>query len=96
MSSSRRTASGCPRDDVPLCRATIRTTTPNADIIANAIRPDNTPEMTTCVNGQSIETTIERETPGGLRTTADDYVMNLSVAVQIMNQPNPTMSEHQS
>lgn len=52
--------------------------------------------MTTCVNGQSIETTIERETPGGLRTTADDYVMNLSVAVQIMNQPNPTMSEHQS
>jgi len=53
-----------------------------AAAVAAAIEPDNTDEMTTRVDGETIETTIDRETTGGLHSTADDYVVNLDVAVQ--------------
>jgi rubrerythrin len=78
-------------------RATIRTESEHARIIADALRPDNTDEMETVVDTEStsgngsesdsttIETVIERETTGGLRTTADDYVTNLMVAAQFTN-----------
>ncbi len=56
-----------------------------AERIATALRPDNTPEMVTAVDGAAIETAIERETTGGLRATADDYVVNLRVATQLAN-----------
>ncbi|MFB6128422.1 MAG: KEOPS complex subunit Pcc1 [Halorhabdus sp.] len=67
-------------------RATIRTTHENeetASRIAAALAPDNTAEMTTTVEGATVETTIDRETTGGLAATVDDYVVNLSVAVQL-------------
>lgn len=51
--------------------------------IANALRPDNTAEMTTTVDGATVETTIARPTTGGLRSTADDYVVNLQVATRL-------------
>lgn len=76
-------------------RATIRTETPDewrARIIAAALSPDNTEEMTTTVNGATVETTIERPTTGGLRTTVDDYVTNLTVAAQCTND---TQSNHE-
>lgn len=81
-------------------RATIRTEFVYARIIADALRPDNTAEMETVVDTEStstsgggresdatatIETVIERETTGGLRTTADDYVTNIIVAAQLTN-----------
>lgn len=68
-------------------RVTIRTETdePHASIIAAALEPDNTEEMTTMVRDGTIATEIERETTGGLRTTVDDYVTNLTVAAQLMN-----------
>jgi len=56
-----------------------------AERIAAALRPDNTAEMATAVEGTAIETEIERETTGGLRATADDYVVNLRVATQLAN-----------
>ena len=67
-------------------RATVRTTFPDAEsarAIAAALEPDNTTEMRVTVRGDTVETVIERETTGGLRSTVDDYVTNLRVAQQL-------------
>lgn len=64
-------------------RARLRTESTHAGVVAAALVPDNTPEMETIVAGDTIETTIARETTGGLRTTVDDYVVNLSVAERV-------------
>lgn len=68
-------------------RATIRTEVDEdrARVIADALCPDNTEEMEMTVTDTTIETVIERTTTGGLRTTADDYVTNLTVAAQLTN-----------
>lgn len=63
-------------------RARIRNRVDDAETVARAIRPDNTPEVTTRVEDGTVVTTIERETIGGLRTTVDDYVVNLTVALE--------------
>ena len=65
--------------------ATIRTRHDRPKAVAAAVRPDNTDEMTTrvAVDGDGrgvVETTISRDSTGGLRTTVDDYVTNLAVA----------------
>lgn len=67
-------------------RATVRTThgdPATADRLARALRPDNTEEMETRTEGDALVTTVERETTGGLRSTVDDYVVNLRVAAQL-------------
>lgn len=61
-------------------RATIRTRLDEPAVVAAAVVPDNTPEMDTRVEDGTVVTTIERETTGGLQSTVDDYVVNLSVA----------------
>jgi hypothetical protein len=66
-------------------RATIRTTHDHPELVAAALVPDNTDEMSTDVTDSAVETTIERDSTGGLRTTADDYVTNLTVAQQIID-----------
>lgn len=74
-------------------RARIRTEHDDAAVaerIAAALTPDNTAEMATTVDGAVIETEIERETTGGLRATADDYVVNLRVATQLANDTHDT------
>jgi hypothetical protein len=72
-------------------RATIRTEHDRPELVAAALAPDNTDEMTTRAEGLddgddgddgAVVTTIERETTGGLRTTADDYVISVQVAQQ--------------
>ena len=73
--------------------ATIRTESEDAEILAFSVRPDNTPEIDTRVErdadgDETIVTTIERETTGGLRTTIDDYVVNLAVAQEIVQTAN--------
>jgi hypothetical protein len=76
--------SGDPGEDGATgARATIRTTHADeqtAREIADAVRPDNTAEVRTRVDGATVATTIERDTASGLRATADDYVVNLRVA----------------
>ncbi len=59
-----------------------------AERIARAVSPDNTAEMTTQVEDETVATTIERETTGGLQSSLDDYVVNLTVAAQLANQPS--------
>ncbi len=75
-------------------RATIRTTVDADDgaTIAAALVPDNTDEMTTVEDEGTITTVIERPTTGGVRTTVDDYITNLTVAVQLLNN-EPTNHE---
>ena len=73
-------------------RATMRTESPHAAVVAAALRPDNTAEMATQVDGETIETTIARGTTGGLRTTLDDYAINLSVAERVAR----TGTEHRA
>ena len=79
--------------------ATIRTDVEEAAILAASVRPDNTPEIDTRVEDGSgdgtgdtgvseVVTTIERETTGGLRTTVDDYVVNLTVAQKVVQAGN--------
>ena len=64
-------------------RATVRTTHDRPKLVAAALRPDNTAEMSTRVDGRTVVTTIERDSTGGLRTTVDDYVTNLQVAQRV-------------
>ncbi|AXR78451.1 KEOPS complex subunit Pcc1 [Natrarchaeobaculum sulfurireducens] len=64
-------------------RATIRTTHDDPDLVARALRPDNTDEMETTVDGDAVVTRIDRGTTGGLHSTVDDYVVNLEVATDI-------------
>lgn len=64
--------------------ATIRTRVEAAEVLAASVRPDNTPEIDTRVQDGCVVTNVERETTGGLRTTVDDYVVNLTVAQEIV------------
>ena len=81
-------------------RATLRTTHADARTaahVAAALRPDNTDEMRTVVDDADervVETTVTRETTGGLRATVDDYVVNLQVAAQLANRDgDPSTSD---
>lgn len=51
-------------------------------VVARAVSADNTSEMKTTTNDDYVETTIERESTGGLHTSVDDYLVNLHVAEQ--------------
>jgi hypothetical protein len=64
-----------------------------AESIAASVRPDNTDEMDTRVDGTTIETDISRESTGGLHATADDYVVNLHVAAQCTTNNDNTNHE---
>ena len=68
-------------------RARIRTTHASAEaaaVVAGAVEPDNTDSMATRVDGDRVVTTVERETTGGLHSTVDDYVVNLTVADRLV------------
>lgn len=67
-------------------RATVRTSHDRPAVVAAAVRPDNTPEMDTRVVNGHVETTVERATASGLRSTVDDYVVNLTVAETVAGQ----------
>ncbi|MFB6121594.1 MAG: KEOPS complex subunit Pcc1 [Halobacteriaceae archaeon] len=62
--------------------ATVRTPVDAPETVARAVRPDNTEEMTTRVDDGAVVTDVERPDTGGLRSTVDDYVVNLTTAVQ--------------
>jgi hypothetical protein len=69
-------------------RIEIRTTHDDLGLVSRSVSPDNTPQIRTNVEDDRVVTTIERESTGGLQTTADDYIVNLTVAtsVQTANQ----------
>lgn len=72
-------------------RARLETESSTPELVAAALVPDNTDEMETSVDGDTIETMVTRETTGGLRSTVDDYVVNLAVAervVQVATESN--------
>lgn len=65
-------------------RLEIRTTHDDPETVARSITPDNTSEIATRTTDEQVITTITRESTGGLRTTMDDYVVNLSVADEVV------------
>ena len=68
-----------------MTRIRIRTAHVDPERVAEAIKPDNSAEMTTVASAAAgiVETSIEREHLGGLQATADDYVRNLIVAERV-------------
>ena len=65
-------------------RCEVRTRSRAPERVAAALVPDNTPEMDTRIEESAVVTTLERDTTGGLRTTLDDYLVNLSVAERVV------------
>jgi hypothetical protein len=73
-------------DDEARKRATLRTRHDDPTVVAAAVRPDNTDAMRTTVESEAggrVVTRVERPTAGGLRSTVDDYVVNLRVAERV-------------
>jgi hypothetical protein len=66
--------------DTPARRARISTSHDDPAVVAGAVEPDNTDQMTTTVTAGRVVTTIERPATGGLQSTVDDYLVNLQVA----------------
>ncbi|WP_066414594.1 KEOPS complex subunit Pcc1 [Halorubrum aethiopicum] len=66
--------------------AAVRTTHADADLVAAALAPDDTDSMAVRVDGGAIDCRIERPTTGGLRSTVDDYVVNLRVAERVIER----------
>ena len=81
--------------DEPARAATVRTTHADAAIVAAALAPDDTDSISVAVDGEgdAIEATIERPTTGGLRSTVDDYVVNLRVADRVIESAGPAGPE---
>ncbi|MGQ4555960.1 KEOPS complex subunit Pcc1 [Halobellus sp. GM3] len=65
--------------------ARLRTTHADAETVAASLRPDNTDSMSMVVEGDALATAITRETTGGLQSTVDDTVVNLTVADAIVD-----------
>jgi len=72
-----------------MSRATVRTMHDDPGAVAAALAPDNTTEMQTAVVDSAVETTIDRPTAAGLRTTADDYLVCLSAATTVAEAAGP-------
>jgi hypothetical protein len=68
--------------------ATVRTAVPDPETVARAVRPDNTAQMRTRVEDGAVVTDIARDGTGGLRSTVDDYVVNLTVATETAQRAN--------
>ncbi|WP_238993883.1 KEOPS complex subunit Pcc1 [Halobellus captivus] len=64
--------------------ARLRTTHADAETVAAALRPDNTDSMAMRIEGDTLVTRISRGTTGGLQSTVDDTVVNLTVADAIV------------
>lgn len=64
--------------------ARIETTHDDPSIVAAAIAPDNTADVETTAGSEgAVRTRIRRDTTGGLQSTVDDYVVNLTVAERV-------------
>lgn len=68
---------------------TIRTSHGRPAVVAEALRPDNTEQMSTAVDDGAVLTAIERPSDDGLRATADDYLRNVRVAEDALRAVGP-------
>lgn len=75
--------------------ATLRTHHDRSAVVAAAVSPDNTTEMRTRVEEDRVITEIERNSTGGLRASATDYIANVRVADEIATMMNHHQT-HQS
>ncbi|MFC7203901.1 KEOPS complex subunit Pcc1 [Haloferax namakaokahaiae] len=66
-------------------RAHLRTTHDDPEVVRAAVEPDNTDSMHTTVEGNTLVATIERDSTGGLQSTVDDYVVNVTVAQTVID-----------
>lgn len=73
-------------------RATITSRLDDAPTVAEALAPDDTDEIDTRVDDGRLVATIDRDSTSGLRSTVDDYIVNLDVAVQVAGH---TTTEHE-
>jgi hypothetical protein len=71
-------------------RATVHTAHDDPETVAAALAPDNTPEIDTRVVEGRVVTVVERGDAGGLRSTVDDYLVNLDVAERTVGQLSGT------
>jgi hypothetical protein len=72
-------------DTAPTATATTRyRDPPTAAVVAGAVRPDNTGDVTTRVDGATVRTEVRRGSVGGLSSSVDDYVVNLGVAAAVV------------
>jgi tRNA threonylcarbamoyladenosine modification (KEOPS) complex Pcc1 subunit len=60
--------------------ARIRTDHAAPRVVAAALAADNTDEIDTETDEGCVVTTVERERASGLRSTVDDYLVNVDVA----------------
>lgn len=74
--------------------ATIRTDHTDPTTIAAAVAPDNTPEVETTVEDESVVTTIRRDSLGGLRATITDYLRAIRVADETARLVTSEHNEH--
>ncbi|WP_426961982.1 KEOPS complex subunit Pcc1 [Haloparvum alkalitolerans] len=77
---------GASADGAVTRTATLRTTHADADLVAAALGPDDTASMDARVDGDAIVCEVGRETTGGLLSTVDDYVVNLTVADRVIER----------
>ncbi len=66
-----------------------------AAVVAGAVRPDNTSDVTTAVDGATVRTEVRRGSVGSLSSSVDDYVVNVGVAAAVVEavdgrQPDAT------
>ncbi|MFP4632984.1 MAG: KEOPS complex subunit Pcc1 [Halobacteriales archaeon] len=57
---------------------------PEAERLARCLRPDDTDEIDTRATDGVLRVDIERDSASSLRTTADDVLRNLDVAVRVL------------
>lgn len=76
--------------------ATVRTTHAAADRVVDALAPDNTDSMAMRAEGDVVTCRIERSSTGGLRSTVDDYVVNLQVADALIERARAHRSTNTS
>jgi hypothetical protein len=74
--------------------AVLRTDHDDPDLVAAALRPDDTPEVDTRAVDGAVVTRIERDRTGGLARTVDDYAVNLRVADRLVALAAASESEN--
>ncbi|MFB6304871.1 MAG: KEOPS complex subunit Pcc1 [Haloferacaceae archaeon] len=64
-------------------RARVRTVHDDPETVAAALRPDDTPSMTTRVEDGAVVSELTRDRTGGLQSTLDDHLVNVRVAARV-------------
>lgn len=66
--------------------ATVRSTVDHPEVVAAALRPDDTDALRTAVADGAVTVSVERGDVGGLAATLDDVLVNLRVADRVSTE----------